>query len=122
MTDDPSGSDSRNPFPDGLGWSRMPPASGDTARPDSHPDRRRIGNRAVLPAVALAAAWAEILFDPTIRALVLGMTAALGCALGLLLLAMALGGWGSAFSPCLTGFGIPCFVRADGRINKKMIG
>lgn len=59
--------------------------------------RRRIGARAMVLAVALAAVWGEVLFDATVRTLILGMGVAIGCTLGLMAAAMALG---------MVGFGL----------------
>jgi len=68
--------------------------------------RRRTGAPSIVLAVALAAVWGEVLFDATVRTLILGMGVAFGCTLGLMAAAMALG---------LVGFGLfALFDHASG--------
>jgi hypothetical protein len=101
MTHVPIGPDPRDASdsaPEG-GASSVSPASEINGR------RRRTRARSVLLAVALVAVWGEVLFDATVRTLVLGMGVAIGCAVGLMAAAMALG---------LLGFGLfALFDRAS---------
>lgn len=94
MSDAPIGSDPRDApsfAPEGGSSSCRKILSSVSPSCGTNGPRRRIGARSIVLAIALAAVWGEILFDATIRALVLGMGLAFGCTLGLMAAAMAMG-------------------------------
>jgi hypothetical protein len=108
MSDAPIGSDPRHDptfAPEGGSSSRRKVLSSVPPSNEIDGPRRRIGARSIALAIALAAVWGEVLFDATVRTLVLGMGVAIGCTLGLMAAAMALG---------LVGFGLfALFDRAS---------